>query len=188
MDLYGGMLGDRLIENGEYDKVMFDTRAIGGSSIKSWVDGDGYNQLVDAFAHNSFDIVIFMQGESDTEAYLNDYNNKVENPSQKVYVPPAAERQSLYEANLHSVINNINSLSGFDSELEIYIAKESYFAGISDDSISSAQQAVIDFDLNDNVYAGIDLDNLNGAEQRYDGLHLSEIGVQAAVDAWDLII
>lgn len=150
-------LGDNLITNGRYDRVVLVPMAVGGTTVAQWAD----NSLA-PYLYNNIGTVAkrirdaglrctaihWGQGESDTNA---------------------GTSQASYTASLAQVIAKFNNEI---PNCPILVAQESYYYGATSPAVLAAQVAAVN---GTTVFAGENLELL-GSSYRYDNTHLNEAG------------
>ena len=155
-----GMLGDKLIEYGQYESVIFSNCAFGGKSIEQLNEGIHFNYLVMNYKmlmkkYGRVDAILFHQGEQNAKNFENYYNGF-----------------SLFVENL--------SKEGID--IPIYLARASYCKGVESPRLISVQDRLIkDFTQ---VLSGPNTDLLNNKMDRYDNCHFSLSGLEKASEMW----
>ena len=159
-----GKLGDKL--NGSANtRIMFDTRAVGSSSVSAWAPGGRlHGEILDAMNRNQFTAVIFQQGETDN--FL-------------------GTSESSYQAALEAIVNVIHAK---DPNVRIYITKTSkmdFGASVRPwDPVIRAQQNVIN-KYPGFVRNGINTDLFDDTHRIVnDKNHFNQKGIDAEVNAW----
>jgi hypothetical protein len=168
---YGGSvwpsIGDSLINDNKYKKVVFIPIAIGSTHVEDWATGDCSimlkTTLDDMKARNiKLTHILWHQGESDN-------GTSKEN----------------YKKNLHKIISLIRD-NQQSAPFYCSIASLSPLSKISSSGIdTNIQQAQIEF-INENpgILAGPNTDLLNLAVDRYDGVHFSKAGKAKYMNQW----
>jgi hypothetical protein len=158
-------LGDQLIAQGLYDRVIFVPAAVGGTEIAEWVpEVEKHFKLVEKAiegAHASglkFTHLLWHQGESD--AYIR--------------TDPTA-----YRLRFMSMLKRIREL-GVDAPVYVSVATRCGPYPENAD-IRWVQRDMVNHDLG--IYQGPDTDML-GAEFRHDGCHFSTRGLEEAARLW----
>lgn len=173
-----GKLGDRL--NSLNTRIMFDTRAIGSSSVADWSPIGGVNgtpgrfhsELTDALRDNSFDIVIYQQGEQESAVPMG---------------MTSAQMSAYYAKHLSETVKTIVAKY---PNIKIFVTKTSKVerpGGIVSGSpaVIEGQRRVVDASLTDNVRWGIDTDSISQSYRTWNDLnHFNEQGVNRQVDLW----
>lgn len=160
-----GMVGDKLVDNGIYDQVVFSNCGWGGKSIKELKEGhlydylvENYNQLKEKFGR--VDGILFHQGESDNNESGHDY----------------------YYDSFVEFLNNLKS-EGIDTK--IYLSRVSYChpSRPTNNKLISVQNKIIeDFS---NVYEGPNTDLITERKYRLpDDCHFSIEGYRRFSDMW----
>jgi len=166
-------LGDRLIDDGMFDRVLFVPVALGGTHIVEWLPGGPcYRRVVLALARLRralgrrdlpFTAAFWVQGESDGFAtqmpaetyrtYLNDIiaSMREEGVSAPVFVARSTRGPILSETELNR------------------------------EAIRAGQGAVVDETAG--IFEGPDTDVLIG-EDRFEGYHFSETGLEKCANLW----
>lgn len=156
-------LGDMLIERGPYDTVLIAPIAIGGSQVAEWTTGGRYHCRLQAVIEGigaaglRFTHLLWHQGETDA-----------------AYYPDTEHYRSCF-MNLHDAIRDY----GVDAPL--FVAQATIGAVPAVESIRRAQRAVVDPARR--IFAGPDTDTI-GAEDRFDGCHMAESGLQKHAEMW----
>lgn len=166
-------LGDRLIAEGVYRRVLFVPVAFGGTYIADWAPGGSMHprlQLALARLRNAlasrvlgFSGVLWQQGEADAnhtdmlaETYQAYFHHIVADLRENgVFAPVFVARSTLCEAGAHPNQNH--------------------------QAIRDAQAGLVN--PAGGILLGPDTDTV-GAEDRSDGCHLSERGLQRCADLW----
>jgi len=158
-------LGDDLLADGQYDRVIFVPAAVGGTEIAEWTpEVEKHFTLVeDAIegAHAAglkFTHLLWHQGESD--AYLK--------------IDPTS-----YRVRFMSMLKRIREL-GVDAPIYVAVATRCGPNGENAD-IRWVQRDMVNHDLR--IWQGPDTDAL-GAEFRHDGCHFSTRGLEEAARLW----
>ena len=168
-----GVLGDKLILGGHYDRVLVVPFGIGGSSIAQWQADGPFHEILDGAlkAIEAADIqpthVLWHQGEADAmagtseEDYIEMFKNLV-----------AKLRSGGVDAPIYPAVATHCQIPLFDMGSE---ARE----GI--EPVRRAQQRLVEID---GVSAGPDTDEIQGEFFRHDNCHFSAKGMQAHSEAW----
>lgn len=160
------VLGDKLITNGKFDRVILVPCAIGGSTTAMWgAGGIHYNRInvamlrlaargiVPGLTNVTFALV-HLCGENEHGIAQADYIVNVVSNTAKIKSGAAA-------------------FSG-----RIFVNTQTILANVTDATIRAAQVALVD---NVNYFAGGDIDSLTGGTYRQaDGTHLNAAGQAAA--------
>lgn len=157
-------LGDRLLDSGHYDRVIWASRAIGGSAIAQWVPGgDLYDRIPPTIAQlQAANLapthVLWHQGEADAYTWN---------------TPPAQ-----YQQHFRRLVQALRELG---VTAPIYICVATRFAELSGhEPLRSAQRELA---RDPGIELGPDTDTL-GLEYRYDGAHFSTAGLDRFADLW----
>ena len=159
-----GMVGDKLIEQGVYDEVIFSNCGWGGKSINELKKGEifeylteNYTQLIEKFGR--VDGILFHQGESDN----------VENGDKYYY---------------DSFVEFLENLESNKIQTKIYLSRVSYCGlRLKNDELTSVQNKLID-DFS-NVLEGPNTDLLTDKKYRLpDECHFSLEGYDKFSDMW----
>ena len=159
-----GMVGDKLIEQGVYDEVIFSNCGWGGKSINELKKGEifeylteNYTQLIEKFGR--VDGLLFHQGESDN----------VENGDKYYY---------------DSFVEFLENLESNKIQTKIYLSRVSYCGlRLKNDDLTSVQNKLID-DFS-NVLEGPNTDLLTDKKYRLpDDCHFSFKGYDKFSDMW----
>lgn len=164
-----GRLGDKLIEAGLFQSVLFVPIAVGGSYIKDWTPRDGYcyRRLLLTLSRLKRtgirpDMLCWQHGEADA--------NLVMTSSEE------------YQARFRRLLTEVR-LAGV--EAPVYIAVASHCANgphpcQNHEQIRRAQRQLVSLP---DVLPGPDTDQFTG-DFRHDGCHFSEKGLDAVAQAW----
>lgn len=169
-----GRLGDKLINAGTYQRVIFIPVAVGGSSIWDWSPSGNFNQRLIAAVlrakafgwletNPDVDFVVLAQlGEADGVA----------GTSTATFVQRALATQG--------------TLTGRGFNVPWLFAKSTMVANVADADIRSAIDMLVDH--GSNRFMGPDIDSLTGAGNRQDGTHLTDAGNDSAATLWKAAI
>lgn len=155
-------VADKLITNGDWDRVILVPCAVGGTSITRWTaGGDLHSRLLAARARSvarglPVTAVLWQQGEADGAAGMS-------------------------QANWQTHFGNM--LTAFRATGETcpwLVAKSTLQSNATSSAIRAAQAAVV----SGTVFAGPDTDTLTGGTNRADGTHFTSTGANAAADLW----
>jgi len=162
-------LGDKLIEHGLYDNIIFVPIGVDGSRISGWTasgkyhnSGKYYKRFTKALRllkKDNLEITHLMwhQGETDTllktskDAYVEMFNNMLE------------------------------GIRGAGVDAPMFVARASFMRGETSADIRDAQIALVDESRK--VYAGPDTDTL-GFAYRIDGVHMTNEGLMKHAELW----
>jgi hypothetical protein len=159
----GTRVGDLLITNGQFDRVILVPVAIGGSTIEMWATGSLSNRVPTAMARlasrgivpgmtNVEFAVIWGQGESDNTLDTSQAN---------------------YTSRLNTVISNA-AAAGFSGRW--FINKQTWNAGSTDANVQAAQDAMPN---GSTIFAGANADSLNATNRYADNTHFNDTGMAA---------
>lgn len=157
----GTRVGDLLITNGKFDRVILVPVAIGGTAVADWATGAVSNRIPTAMARLASRgitpattgvtfAVIWGQGESD-----------------------AGTGQATYTSRLNTVISNAAS-AGFSGRW--FINKQTWIGGVVDTNTQAAQVAMPN---GSTIFAGADADSLNATNRYSDNTHFNDTGMAA---------
>ncbi len=158
-----GRLGDNLILENLYDKVVFSNTAVEGKRIEELNKGEfftyfinRYQQLMTQFGH--VDGILFFQGEANNQMLTN------------------ANYEEEFIAFLHNLEkNNISA--------PIYLSLTSYCSNVVDISLLETQRRIVN--RFDNVVLGPNTDNLvKDIYRREDRCHFSYKGLDVLATLW----
>ena len=165
-----GRLGDKLVEAGVFQSVLFVPIAVGGSYIKDWSPPDGYcyRRLLLALtrlkrAGINIDMLCWHQGEADA--------NRVMTTAEE------------YTGRFRRLLAQIRRVG---VEAPVYVAVASHCANgphpfRNHEQVRLAQRLLVS--PNDGLLPGPDTDQFTG-DFREDGCHFSEKGLDAVAQAW----
>lgn len=168
---YIGRLGDKLIDGGHFDRVIFIPIAVGATSIIEHTPRGNCNHrlIAAALRAKAFGwldpnpdvaaMVLWHQGEGDN----------VDGTTQAVYQSRALEVQG--------------TLTSRGIDIPWLFAKSTMVENVVDADIQAAQDALVDHSAN--RYAGPNIDSLTGSTNRQaEGTHLKDVGNDAAAALW----
>lgn len=159
-----GRLGDKLIADGHFDRVIFIPVAVGGSSVVSWLPPSGKDAEYPVVAFRraaalglTVTAVLWQQGESDNANGMG---------------------QVTYAANLAAVIAGVRA-EGWNAPW--LLAKSTWYVG----SPSAAIQSAIDSLVNGtDIFAGAYSDLLNDTYRAVDQTHFLATGAIGVSTLW----
>ena len=180
-----GRLGDKLISDGPYDKVTFDTQAVGGSAIATWADENSavYSSFASAVRSNGTDAVLFIQGE--TDALINtsyaDYYNHL-----KAFIDNLDDEGVKLDLFVAQTATYVNSFGNLQVRTNIANAQDQIVLDFSSGGRHFNTLANIE------VHAGPNYDD-NGAADRdqtgtTDLFHFDAGGAQTIANEWAVVI
>lgn len=161
MGCWLGRLGDKLINAGRCDRVVFVPLGMGASFVIEHTPGYPENSKITAAVERcralglNVSALLWMQGESDN----------------------GNTSQADYTTRLLSVIATPRAIG---EAAPWFISRCTLFAGVTSVPIRAAQSAVVN---GTDVRAGPDIDALTGVN-RWDNTHLSGVGANACADLW----
>jgi hypothetical protein len=160
---FASRMADMLIERGLFDTVVLAPIGVGGSRIEEWTTGGGRHRRLQvaikrATDHTlTFTHMLWHQGESnagvDADAHL----------------------------YIGCFLNIHEALRSYGVDAPIYVAQATICNSPPNETIRSAQRAVVDQGLG--ILAGPDTDTI-GLNHRYDGCHMSESGLTRHAELW----
>ncbi|MEM7098537.1 MAG: sialate O-acetylesterase [Pseudomonadota bacterium] len=168
-----GVLGDQLISNGLYDRVLIVPFGIGGSALSQW-RGDGPFQEILLNALTAIDDaaiepthVLWHQGESDAlaETSTQDYFSMFEELVDTL-------RQAGIGAPVYPAVATHCAMTLFGADQEVRAGAQ---------AVRQAQQELVAIE---GVLAGPDTDKIQGLLFRHDNCHFNAKGMQAHASAW----
>ena len=158
-------LGDKLIDAGLYDNVIFISIGVGGTEIRRWtVNGDLHRRIVDV-VHQlkkekmKITHVFWHQGESDA--------------SRKT---TKDEYKSMFMAMLEKMRKY-----GIDAPIYVAVATRCG-SGAPGYEIQQAQRELVNTDLE--IFPGPYTDEITSIEDRHDACHFSDRGLDKHADMW----
>ncbi|BBA32432.1 uncharacterized protein sS8_0466 [Methylocaldum marinum] len=157
-------LGDKLVESGMFDSVIWISIGEGGSSISRWtVGGDLYDRLMGAVENArghklKITHAFWHQGESDRVAKTSEMD---------------------YRSMFLRMVEGLRS-AGVDAP--IYVAVATYCYGKESPDIQRAQRTLVNVERK--IYSGPNTDELSSKDVRYDDCHFSDSGLRRHADAW----
>lgn len=161
-------LGDALISEGRFNRVIFVTPAIGGASVFNWSPAGQLNHRLIACIRRCQRLglpisgILWCQGETDNQI---------------------GTTQAAYEASLRAVVASSRG-AGYTGPW--FIAKESIISSVASPTIVAAQTAVVNPSLG--IYGGPNTDSLTGGTNRGDGTHLTNAGNAANASLWASVL
>ncbi len=160
-------LGDKIIEQGLYDNVLFVPIAVGASGIESWSpDGNLYHWITDAIdglRKYKLEITHMFWSQGSYDSWQ--------------HTPEAAEE---YKAEFMEMVDGIRK---YGVTAPIYVSIETYSYGNSDPYIQQAQRHLVNIDAK--IYPGPNNDEI---KERWDGVHFSNKGLDKLANLWFEII
>ena len=160
-----GMVGDKLVNSGNYDQIVFSNCGWGGQSINNLKEGQIFDYLVENYIKmkekfGRVDGILFHQGESD--------NN-----------------ESGHEYYYQSFVEFLDNLKSEGIDTKVYLSRVSYCQEIRPINkllISEQNKIIKDFS---NVYEGPNTDLLTERKYRLpDDCHFSIEGFDKFSDMW----
>ena len=166
---WGTLLGNNLIKQKTFNKVVLISSAISGSSILSWQPGKIFNLLLlevlsDVKELYKIDYIIWHQGEEDWITL----------------------DESKYTQSLSSLVGSVRQAgvnAPFFVSTTTHCREPGWFA---DNAVARAQMASRNESLS--IFLGVNTDKLLLAEDRYDDCHLSESGQEKLAEEYAKII
>lgn len=157
-----GMVGDKLIKNGQYNQVIFANSGLGGRKIKDLNQGkhfdyliSNYKALIDQFGR--VDAILFHQGEA--EINPEDIDNYYEN-----------------------FVLFLDNLKKEGVGIPIFLSRTSYCYSARPRLVEIQNQLIKDFDM---IYSGPNTDLLtNNIYRTPDNCHFSLLGYDKFADMW----
>jgi len=166
MDCWMKRLADKMITDGKYQRVIIVPIGVSSVSFADYASGGSQNSRIAVAAARlasvglSANYIVWCQGESDN-----------------VFGTAQAKCTSY----LNSIISSCKT--SFGTSVPMYIAKQSYYQGITSSAVTSAQAAV----LTSGVLAGPDADSLTSLF-RYDNIHWNATGADAFASMWNSLL
>lgn len=163
-----GRLGDKLINAGTAQRVIFIPIAIDGTSSYNWASGGVLNHRITSagkwsqFLNWPISAVLVEQGQGDGLVF-----SGAETPS------------ATYQANW---ISAQSTLQGIGINVPWFFAVSTMNSNIPDSKIQSAQTSLVNTNLN--RYAGPNTDTLTGPGNRKDGTHFTDAGLTLQAGLW----
>lgn len=161
-------LGDRLVRDGIYARVVFIGVAVGGTEIARWSDrGDLHSKLLAALADakdSGLEVTHLLWHQGEHDAHLR-------------------TTESDYLRAFEAMVRSIRHAG---SAAPVFVSLASYCYGNASEDVRRAQAAIIS--PQHGVHRGPDTDAFSGRDDRYDDCHFSAAGLQKAADAWALIL
>jgi hypothetical protein len=160
---FASRMADMLIEQGLFDTVVLAPIGVGGSRIEEWTTGGARHRRLQiaikraADSRLNFTHVLWHQGESNAGVDAN------------------ADLYTGCFLNIHG------ALRSYDVGAPIYVAQATICNSPPNETIRSAQRAVVD--LVSGIFAGPDTDMI-GLNDRYDGCHMAESGLVRHAQLW----
>jgi lysophospholipase L1-like esterase len=161
-------LGDTIVSEGLFEKVIFVPVAVGGSSSVAWAPGgDCFGRIEETVMELEriempITHVFWVQGETDCQAGTVPEN---------------------YQRNVRSMVA---ALRAMNVHAPVFIATATYYKHKTCPALQLAQQELASEQKR--IHRGPNLDSLIGAVYRYDGTHFNEDGLQAAADQWVTVL
>lgn len=161
-------LGDLLITAGRFNRVIFTTPAVGGTTAHNWSpSGQMHHRLIASIRRCRalglpISGILWALGESDNQL---------------------GTSQAEYQARLLAIIAGSRG-AGYTGPW--FIAKESLLSNTVSSTIVAAQTAVVA--PASGIYAGPNIDSLTGGGNRADGTHFTDAGNAAAAALWEAVL
>jgi len=158
-------LGDKLIDAGLYDKVLFVAVGVGGTNIARWKpDGDLYPRITDALSYLEKDGIkithmLWHQGESDNGMHTTKDNYK-----------------SMFTSMLEGIRSHV-------VDAPIYVAVATRCGSLPEGyEIQQAQRELVNPALG--IFPGAYSDELLSIDDRHDACHFSDSGLDKHANLW----
>lgn len=159
-------LGDKLIQDGLFDRVILAPIAMGGTTVEQWADQGMFNRRIPVLIRRlhdaglSADYILWHQGEG--------------NPG----MGDRGGRQ--YRKNLLEVVQTFRR---YGLQVPFFVALATLCGGphANAENIRSGQKSVVDPSAG--IYQGPDTDVI-GVEHRWDKCHFDELGLSLAAALW----
>jgi hypothetical protein len=162
-------LGDKLIDGGVFQRVIFIPVGLGGTSADDWNSNQAlYNRLVVAgrrAAAVGLPVTGFLWAQGERDGVL-------------------GTAQAAWQASTSGIIAKVRA-AGFGAPW--FIAKSTYQAGATSATIRAAQAAMVN---GTDIFAGPDTDTLTGTSvnRQADNTHFKAAGADAAAALWKTAI
>jgi hypothetical protein len=162
---YATLIADKLIQNGTYDNVIIVSSGIGGSWITLWAEDGHFNNMllsvIDGFSADlNITDVIWHQGESDADFFTHT----------KIYV------------DMFLSLMKTLSDRGVNAPYYMSIASLCKNPDVTyPNKVTKAQAKLIED--HDNIFLGVNTDELVTGEYRFDGCHFNEKGQEVTAVA-----
>jgi hypothetical protein len=164
-----GPIGDRLIDLGRFQSVVFATTGMPGAELSALNHGDEYFEYLVAVyremntTFGKVDGVLYHQGESDHG------------------------RSSSYFEKFETFLSNLSD-EGIDEStgLKMYVSRATYCGNSVDTELNSVQQNLAT--QLTVVFPGPNTDLLQGSAYRYDDCHFSVLGLERISEMWGGIL
>jgi hypothetical protein len=157
-------LGDLLVQRNVFDRVMLVPIAYGGSAVSFWAPGGRLAARLDAALRQirlsglTIDLALWQQGEADA-------NPPMPNPAG-------------YKRDFRAMVETLRR-GGIKAP--IFVAQSTMCQSMPIEIIRQAQRKLVQ--PNAGIFAGPDTDVI-GAEDRSDGCHFAEAGLNRAANLW----
>ncbi len=164
------LLADQLLASQKFTAVVITPISVQGSPISRWVPGGDIDQhlVQDVRALQSLyrtTHVVWLQGEADFAA---------------------GTTEERYRTGLLSVVKTLRSVG---VRAPVYISRASRCATRpmwhAENPVALAQNAVVN--PTEQIFSGVNVDQLLTANDRFDGCHLSAQGLHKLAEAWTLL-
>lgn len=161
------LLADHLVQGQQAKQVVIAPLAVTGSGISRWVPGGDIDQqlvrevrLLQSLYRTTH--VVWVQGETDFGEI---------------------QSEERYRSSLLSVVKTLRSL-GVRAPVHVSVATRcnNRVPWTADNGIARAQASIVS--VPDHILRGVNMDELLGATDRYDGCHLNTQGLNAVALAW----
>jgi len=163
-----GRLGDRLVADGTFDRVLLVPFGIGGTSLREWTRGGRLHPRVENAVQQLHRVhiepthVLWHQGENDAR----------DGTASGDYI-------SMFSAL-------VDALRAYGVDAPVFPAVATICANPGSEEIRSAQRALPR--RLDGVYPGADTDSLSDMRDRYDFCHFSDRGLERHAQLWEAVI
>jgi hypothetical protein len=162
-------LGERIVSDGIFTRVLMVPGAIGGSSVGQW-------QSYGHFHHRLRVAILRVRRLGLT-------------PTAILWEQGQGNNGSAAQTWKDGVRELIDDAIGLQCTAPWFIAKCTMLSNVVDTTIQGAQTDLWNTTWNGvNIYAGPDVDSLTGGTNRSDGTHLTDVGNAAAAALWSTAI
>lgn len=157
-------LGDKIIDAGLYNSVLFVPFGVGGSDISQWARDDAYRRkiinAINDIKANDFEVthILFHQGETDSRIY---------------------REKNRYKQLFGEMLALIRSQ---DIGAPFYLSIATYCDSRINPEIQAAQRELVN--ESDGIYPGPDTDTITGEEYRLNNCHFTNIGLDVFSQMW----
>jgi len=177
-----GMLGDKLIQSGEYDRVRIINLAVGGTQLKWWGSTASPTEYPkrddDLFTYGEnklFERIQYAQRAAQVHGFK--YSHVL------IHIGESDAQMGTSTADFKSAFAQLKQdLRALDINAPMFVGRTSYIAGVTVSSIITAQNQIIV--EHSDTYAGPNTDTYKSSYRQGDNLHFNAAGLDAVSTDW----